>query len=75
MKNGELKIQKGVPIPKKKGRDIGEVGKALQSMKRGDSIAAWGSAQTVAKAAKCYFGKGNYAYRTTPEGGRLWRVK
>lgn len=70
-----MKIDKGVPIPKKKGRSLSEAAELMMSMQRGDSILLKKSLSSAVQFAVRYIGKGRYAVRTESGGIRVWRTK
>ena len=77
MKNGVLKIEKGIPIPTGSGRKgQGKVQIAMKAMKKGDSVLlAHSKAGNTYSQAKAYLGAGNYAVRPEGDGFRVWRIK
>ena len=76
--NDELKIEKGVPIPKKQWDRItrGRALEAFQKMRLGDSVVLpsvhLGHACRVADHG---LGRGNYTARPEKNGIRVWRIK
>lgn len=72
--NGEPKIEKGIPIPKTRGRSGGRAG-LLRSLKAGESVVLPMTAPIASTAASYALGKGNYTVRTVEGGARVWRVK
>lgn len=75
MKNGELKIEKGVPIPSGRGRRPGPKSVALTALKVGDSVILPGAHATNQSLAMRYLGRGNYATLKEASGTRVWRTK
>lgn len=76
MKNGELKIEKNVPIPKnttRKGK--GHVQLVLRALKKGESVVLPGVPQNAYSAARKYIGAGRYTIRPDKGGSRVWRIK
>jgi hypothetical protein len=76
MKNGELKIEKNVPIPISTGRKgSGPIQTAMRALKKGDSVIIPGkSVGNVYSAARAYIGKGKYTVRAVDGGFRVWRI-
>lgn len=70
---GDLKIEKGVPIPASRS---GTMTALFQAMKKGDSVflpdTQVKKAQSIVRYA---LGKGNYVCRTQEGGTRVWRTK
>lgn len=74
MKNGELKIEKGIPMPKVRSRTYG-VSAILRQMKVGESILLPGKRSSVASIGSHIFGPGGSTTAVEKDGVRLWRVK
>lgn len=70
MKNGELKIEKGVPTPQRAYR--GQYA-AMKDMKIGDSVFIQDS-QSATNAAQTHLGAGNYKSKKEGSGRRVWRI-
>lgn len=69
----ELKIEKGIPLPPKRGTGFTTT---LQKMKKGESVLIKGKlASNICNAARRAFGAGAYATRKEGDSVRLWRVK
>jgi len=69
----ELKIEKNIPLPPKKGTNFTAT---LHKMKKGESTFIRGKlASNICNAARRAFGVGGYATRKEGDGVRLWRVK
>ena len=76
--NGELKIEKGIPIPSdgQRGPSKGALANALLALKKGDSVLTSKSYPNVMQHCMRYLGKGNYTIRAVDGGGiRVWRIK
>ena len=78
MKNGELKIERGVPIPEaihRKGK--GHIQIAMSGMKKGDSVVLPSKTYSTAwQSARNSLGAGNFTIRPENGGGyRVWRTK
>ena len=76
MKNGQMKIEKGIPLPESWGRGLRSVAsETLSAMKPGDSVLV----ETVKEARRMYasgrFLKIKVATRAEGAGFRVWRVK
>lgn len=69
-----MKIEKGIPLPPRKGRGLSEAALLMQSMKKGDSLFLK-SRTSVPQMAIKYIGKGKYAMRSEGSGVRVWKVK
>lgn len=76
MKNGAIKIDKGIPVPQITGRGHGKgpTALAMLEMKKGDSIFLRCSKANIYQSAGRYIGKGKYAIRTEKDGFRVWRI-
>ena len=70
MKNDEPKIEKNVPIPKKRTSGVSAL---LRKLKVGESILL--PKQAAYTQAYAVLGKGNCTIRSTPDGVRVWRIK
>jgi hypothetical protein len=70
--NGELKIEKGVPLPQARSRGLS---KALRGMKIGDSLLTFSGADSARNVAAQVLGAGKYATRQDKGGIRIWRTK
>lgn len=69
----ELKIEKGIPLPPKRGTNFTTT---LHKMKAGESTLIKGKlASNICNAARRAFGAGAYVTRKEGNGVRLWRVK
>ena len=75
MKNGEFKIDKGIPIPAGRSTTYGGVAAVLRTLKVGDSIFFPGASSTISHAAYTHLGAGSYATRKEEGGYRVWRTK
>lgn len=81
MKNGHLKIDRGVPIPERTGggRQSSEFTSALSKMKVGDSLFLKMKQQTLGNRAQMwshYHRNGfKWSCRTEKDGARLWMIK
>lgn len=73
MKNGELKIEKGIPIPQ--GRHNKGYSEILRKLKVGDSVLLPGQKESVRSLAAKTLGNGKYACRLDKDGVRVWRTK
>lgn len=71
-KNGELKIEKGIPLPDPKRRH-GYIAEIFRAMKPGDSVLGEWSMSTAYQYASRYIGKGNYTCRVEGKKVRVWR--
>lgn len=72
--NGELKIEKGVPIPPAKQKSTGRMA-LLRAMKKGDSVfVKSNNASNLYTGAKMAWGKDCYAIRKERDGYRIWRT-
>lgn len=67
--NGELKIEKGIPIPSGNAN----VTATLRKLKVGDSVLLPSSFDR--QYAHQVLGKGNYTARKMEDGVRVWRTK
>lgn len=74
MKNGELKIDKGIPIPLRMGHSKG-YSAAVRKLLKGDSVLLPLSTSQASNCAKHILGPGNYAARKEGKGARIWRIK
>lgn len=72
-KNGELKIEKGIPIPADPRGRPGTISVVMRAMKVGDSVYLDGA--NSRKNGAIYLGKGNYTSRKEKQGFRIWRTK
>lgn len=71
----ELKIDKNIPLPSKRGTGFALTLQKMK-MKKGDSTFIKGKlASNICNAARRAFGAGAYATRKEGDGVRLWRVK
>lgn len=76
MKNGELKIEKNIPLPDwRRGTERGPLAEALSAMKPGDSVLADVSIANANQSARRYIGPRQFAVRTEANGVRIWRLK
>ncbi len=82
MKNGELKIEKGIPIPTQSrvGRGPSEFTHTLATMKKGDSLFMPNETgarigRRVSSYALANKLRGHYVCRTMDGGVRIWRTK
>lgn len=75
MKNDELKIEKGIPIPFGSGRGNFSTGHCdiLRKLNVGDSVYFPG--KYTNQLASKILGKGNYTTRKEKAGYRIWRTK
>lgn len=74
--NGELKIEKGIPIPAKLGSPRGALRRLLPTMKKGDSVFVAKGYKTVYQTARLAFGAGGYvSIAAEGDGVRVWRIK
>ena len=72
--NGELKIEKGIPIPLG-GRKIHGFNAVLKKMKVGDSVVLPRSTSAANSLAKQALGTGNYTIRKIDESScRVWKI-
>lgn len=75
MKNGQLKIEKGIPVPARRGREKTAARIAIEKLKKGESVLVPdGNIQSLSATACKILGVGNYALRTQPDGVRVWRI-
>lgn len=70
--NGELKIEKGVPIPAPRSRGLAAT---LRKLKVHDSILTTIKSGNASSAASRVLGVGNFVVRTVEGGVRIWRIK
>lgn len=76
--NGELKIEKGIPIPETRGRDRKGISSAARALGVGDSFfvpASLCQAVNVRRTVQSVFGSGGYTTRHEGNGLRVWRIK
>ena len=75
MKNGELKIEKGIPVPPKPGGGRKGYGPAMKAMRKGDSVLlpvkAYANAWTTSMT---HLGRGNFEIRKEGQKFRVWRT-
>lgn len=71
----KLKIERGVPLPKRKGKGLSEASLLIQQMEKGDSLWVPKPLVNTVQLAQRYIGKGKYAVRTEKGGTRVWRMK
>lgn len=74
MKNGELKIEKGIPLPPARGGRRSETAALMRAMKKGDSILMHKAPTNVQQHALRYIGKGKFATRREGNGYRVWKT-
>lgn len=70
-----MKIDRGIPIPKRKGRSHSPAAELMLAMKPGDSLWLNKSLALTVQFAIRYIGKGKYACRSENGGTRVWRSK
>lgn len=77
MKNGELKIEKGIPLPPKKTGPVpGALTQLLRKLRIGESIFVPGKKSAVNGGAIRSAGMtGRCAQRAMNGGTRIWRIK
>lgn len=76
MANGQLKIDKGIPIPPKSnhgGKEKSEESLLMISMKSGDSVLLKKNKGAAVRLAQRNLGAGNYVLRQVEGGFRVWR--
>ena len=71
--NGEYKIDKDIPLPKRKSSGY-SLTTTMRAMKVGDSVYV-PNARTGNHTGWLVLGKGNYAVRNEKTGTRVWRTK
>lgn len=74
MKNGHIKIEPGIPIPKPRRKPKGPLAVAMLSMQIGDSFFTDVERQNVLQHAMRYMGKGKYSMRAENDGWRVWKI-
>ncbi len=72
--NGELKIEKGIPIPARKGGNSKGYAAALRKLDVGDSVVLPVTITTASNTAAHLFGSGKYTARKVDGGTRVWRI-
>lgn len=70
-----MKIERGIPIPSRKGRGLSEAALLMKSMKKGDSLWLKKAPSAVTQFAARYIGKSKYVVRSENGGTRVWRIK
>ena len=73
----DLKIDKGIPIPSKRGDRIMHLRKTLEALKPGDSIGdlSKGMAGNIQSFARRVYGMDTIVRRETSNTYRIWYVK
>lgn len=72
--NGELKIEKGIPIPGTSGAPRRGLREALRHLEVGDSVLVRSAPSTAGATAHQILGPGKYATRKEGGGVRVWRI-
>jgi hypothetical protein len=73
MKNGELKIEKGIPIPRSHGNGVIPT---LRQLEVGDSVVVPQPTNNANSSAAAALGKGNFICRKVDDQHtRVWRTK
>ena len=78
MKNGEIKIDKGVPIPTSRGKscDPNSLSGKMRALKVAESIFMKDcSSEKLGNLASVVMGAGKYTVRAEGDGARIWRIK
>lgn len=70
-----MKIERGIPVPPRKGRKLSQAAELMLEMKKGESLWMKKSPATAVQFAIRYIGKGKYAVRSENGGTRVWRIK
>lgn len=74
MKNGPIKIERGIPIPVGNRQDRGFTS-TLRAMRKGDSALFPTSVQSIHAIVRYIDMKGIFTMRTVAGGTRVWRTK
>lgn len=74
--NGHMKIEKGIPLPRRTGAERGELRKLMETMEKGDSVLAKVTKENAYNTAhNAYGGNGFVTIRAEGDGVRIWRIK
>lgn len=75
MKNGALKIDKGIPVPAHGNERAGLISSTLRKLGVGDSVLLPCGRTLANSHAWRVLGSGNYTCRPDGKGFRIWRTK
>lgn len=75
MKNGVLKIDKGIPLPEYTpcGRGLSDEALLARKMVKGDSMLVHKKLMAAHAFAARHIGKGKYAVKEMDDGVRIWK--
>jgi hypothetical protein len=71
----DVRIERGVPIPKANCGERGSIQRVLLKMRKGDSVHFPGrDTRNIWEAGRRAFGQGNFTVRKENGGARIWRL-